>query len=479
MGYWENEENDMKKLSFWALAWMIGLLLGACSNDEKTPFLSSVSLKYDKVELNVGDTLQLDCSIMPEEITPVLHWYSLDTTVVTVDEVGMLFGIRMGNAMVIVEAMDEGIVVKDTCKVQVSNVDAGFIQLSEHEKTLDVDESFILSYKIEPENTTDKRVRWYVDNPNIVSVDDGKVTALAAGDARIAVTVIASGVSDVCSVHVNPVEVTEIILSETEVELEKNRGITLTATVLPENATDKTITWTSSDEAIATVQNNGTVIAYAEGECEITATSVDGKVTATCQVTVIPVKVTGVTLDLPEKILLGDEFPVTYQMLPLDADNQAVRIESSDESVIKVVDGIAIRAMKMGEATITVITEEGGFTSSSVVRVAEITEFVVARITSSSIMNMDGYCSGSIYSTLYNNSNRDITLTRMEIRDTEYDWVVSYTDDPSLLGMVPAHQSSNNLGSRKLRDVYMPRIVWYFIYEGKSYETSVQYESHS
>jgi uncharacterized protein YjdB len=136
-----------------------------------------------------------------------------------------------------------------------------------------------------PWNATDKTVTWTSGNPFVATVDqDGKVTALHEGTATI--TAKAGDMTASCSVTVknSVVAVESVTLDKTSLELYEGEVAMLYATVLPWGATDRTITWTSGNPSVATVDQNGKVTALHEGTTTITAKA--GDKTATCSVTV-------------------------------------------------------------------------------------------------------------------------------------------------------------------------------------------------
>ena len=144
-------------------------------------------------------------------------------------------------------------------------------------------DSLIVVYN--PPNLTEKAITWTSSNPKVATVSNGTVTAVAAGTSTITATTT-NGKTATCTVTVNAVNVvpTSVSLSKTNISLEIGKSETLTATVLPSNATEKAITWVSNNTKVATVAN-GKVTAVAAGTATITAKTTNGK-TAICQVTV-------------------------------------------------------------------------------------------------------------------------------------------------------------------------------------------------
>ena len=214
-------------------------------------------------------TLQEDLEIGEGESLTIGEGASLDTNgkTITVESGGKLEGNIPTN----------GVVYKVTG-----------VTLSETTLTLDVGESDTLTATITPSNATDQNVTWSSDNESVATVDqNGRVTAVAQGGATI--TAAVDGKSAKCSVTVNaaaPVPVTSVSLDKTSLELTEGKTAQLTATVEPNNATNKNVTWESSNTSVATVDANGLVTAVSAGTATITVTTVDGGKTDTCTVTV-------------------------------------------------------------------------------------------------------------------------------------------------------------------------------------------------
>ena len=154
--------------------------------------------------------------------------------------------------------------------------------------TLEIGESYTLFATVSPDNATDKSVTWTSSDQSVAMVEDGKVTAIESGTATITATT-SNGKTASCMITViepapEVIEVTSVSLNKTSLTLEIGESEILTATVLPNNATDKSVTWTSSDQAVAMVAN-GEVTAVGSGIATITATVSNGK-TAICRITV-------------------------------------------------------------------------------------------------------------------------------------------------------------------------------------------------
>ena len=159
------------------------------------------------------------------------------------------------------------------------------ITLSYTSATLVEGESLTLSATVTPADATDKTVTWSSSDETVATVDaNGLVKAIAPGTAVI--TSKAGDKSATCTLTVEKkvIPVSGISLNHTSATLVEGDSITLTATVTPADATDKTVTWSSSDETVATVDANGKVVAIAPGTAVITALA--GDFTATCEIVV-------------------------------------------------------------------------------------------------------------------------------------------------------------------------------------------------
>jgi len=163
------------------------------------------------------------------------------------------------------------------------------VSLSETNKTITIGEEFTLTATVTPTDAADKSVKWTSDNSNVATVDEGKVTAVAAGTANIKVTTKDGGKTATCAVTVsasNIVVVTGVSVDPKEKLLGIGEELVIKATITPEDATNKKVTWTSDNEAVAKIDESGKVTAISGGTAKITVTTEDGGKTATCAITV-------------------------------------------------------------------------------------------------------------------------------------------------------------------------------------------------
>ncbi|MDO5115531.1 MAG: Ig-like domain-containing protein [Synergistaceae bacterium] len=171
-------------------------------------------------------------------------------------------------------------------------VDVTSVDISERSITLNRLDTHRLNATVLPADATNQAVSWSSSNESVAAVENGLVTALSIGTATITVTTDDGGYTASCEVTVNgtptPVDVyvTSVALSESSLTLDAGGTRLLTATVQPDNATNQAVSWSSSNESVAAVNESGLVTAVAAGTATITVTTVDGGKTASCTVTV-------------------------------------------------------------------------------------------------------------------------------------------------------------------------------------------------
>lgn len=252
------------------------------------------------------------------------------------------------------------------------------VEITEKNVTLDKGNTASIVATVKPENATNKNVTWSSSDENVAKVVNGVVTGIGEGTATITVTTDDGGKTDTCTVTVNdnkqveeiPVTGVKFDINLAEgVSLVVNKGTTYTveATVLPENATNKNITWSSSDENIIKIAN-GVITAIEEGTATITVTTVDGNKTASITVKVVSNEVVPVeSISLNKKTLeieVGTETNLEVTFNPSDASNKNVRWTSSDEKVATISETGIIKALAEGKTTITVTSEDGNKTAT-------------------------------------------------------------------------------------------------------------------
>ena len=307
--------------------------------------------------LKVGDSCMLAVTFNPTDATDKsLNWSSGNTAVATVDGSGKVIAVAKGSAK-IKATSSNGKTAECTVTVEEKTIQVDSITVND-KLSLKVGESCALSVTFNPADATDKTLKWSSDKTAVATVDsNGKVTAVAVGSAKITAT-SNNGKTAVCNVEVvdNKISVTEVSLNKTALELVVEGTETLTATIKPENATDKTVTWATSDTAIVTVDTNGKVKAVKEGTATITVTTKDGGKKAECKVTVKS-KTTENSISLDKtsaSMKVGETLTLTAKVTP---EGKKVTWKSSDETKATVDENGKVTAKAEGKVDITATIE--------------------------------------------------------------------------------------------------------------------------
>ena len=239
-----------------------------------------------------------------------------------------------------------------------------------------------LNVSVYPTVATDKKVTWESSDESIATVDEeSNNSALIiannngkTGDVDITVSSVTNpNVKNTCTIKVvSPIPTSGVELDEEEIELAINEDIQLEATILPENAANKEVTWQSSNEEVVTVDQEGNVKGVSNGEATITVTTVEGSHKATCEVTVhTPIR--EVQLGYDWKIPLGYSKLLTADVYPKNASNKELIWEIDDEEIATIVNNEKVLGIKKGKTTITVKSKENpGICSTREVNVVTI-----------------------------------------------------------------------------------------------------------
>ena len=245
------------------------------------PAVSSVSMPAT-ASVEIGKTATLSAAVNPDNaLYKKLTWSSSNTSIATVDASGVVTGKKAGTA-VITAKTSNGKSASCTVTVTKPEKKVTSVTLNLNALSFVVGESYALKATVSPADATDASLTWTTSDSSVATVSNGTVKAVGAGNATITCTA-KSGVSAKCIVSVYPA-VASVSMPAT-VSLESGKTATLKATVNPNNAMYKTLTWSSSDTSVATVDANGVVTGKKAGTAVITAKASNGK-SASCTVTV-------------------------------------------------------------------------------------------------------------------------------------------------------------------------------------------------
>jgi uncharacterized protein YjdB len=367
---------------------------------------TGVSLDKAATSVSVNGVEDLAYTVVPANATNKnVVWSSNNTSVVTVDGNGRITGLVEGTATVTVMTEDGLFGASCVVTVQTQTIAVTGVSMGKTSTTISVNGVEDLQYTIVPANATNKDVTWSSNNTSVATVDgNGRITGVAAGSATVTVTSDDGqfGASCVVTVQTQTIAVTGISTGKTSTTVSVNGVEDLTHTIVPANATNKSVTWSSNDVSVATVDGNGRVTGVAAGTATVTVTSDDGQFGASCVVTVQTqtIAVTGVSLNrTTATVTVNGVESLTGTLTPSNASNKGVTWSSNDVSVATVDGNGRVAGVAAGTATVTVTSDDGGFTASCIVTVQEPTVAVT------------GVSLGKAATTVYAGEVEDLTYT--------------------------------------------------------------------
>jgi len=331
--------------------------------------VTGVSLNKNKIDIVEGSTYTLTATVEPNNATyPSVTWTSSDEGVATVDENGVVTAVSKGTA--IITATTEENNFKSNCSVNVLR-SVSSIKLNYSSLNIGVGYTKTLTATVYPETATNRDIIWSTDDPEIATVSNGIVTAVGYGTTKIKATTVDGGFVAECTIN-STIPVNGISLNKISEELLIGETVSLVEIVTPTDAFDKSVTWISSDSAVASVEN-GKVTANSAGNAVITAKTNDGGKTASCVITVKEpiVNVKDITLNKCDISLnAGESETLVATLSPTNATNKEITWISSDESIAIVDTNGKVTAKSNGIAIITVTTNDGNKEATCTVTVS-------------------------------------------------------------------------------------------------------------
>lgn len=284
---------------------IFGLLLVltfSCKKDKKELKIvaSKIIVNPSSIDLKAGgDSATVHAYFLPKNIPledTQVRWVVEDEKIAMVDDNGIITSVGAGTTNVTAISDNN---LKSTCIVNVFNeiIDVKELKLeneSDKELSLIIGDVKTISLSVFPENATNKNIEWSSSNSDVARVENGVVTALAAGKTSV-LAVANNGVKVRCHITVGDKDVeaksisiiynSEVVNESEGTILRLNKTKVLNAWILPDDTTNKDVVWSSSDKLIATVADNGEVTALKKGEVIITATTSNG-IEAKCRVSI-------------------------------------------------------------------------------------------------------------------------------------------------------------------------------------------------
>ncbi len=301
------------------------------------------------VVMNEGETEQLNAYI--DNTKESVTWASDDTSIATVSSTGIVTPRSIGSCTITATNANG---MKANCMVYVYRTASSMI-LSKSEINVNEGQSYGLT-TIQNPTAANETVKWYSENEKVATVDqNGYVTAKARGTTKIYAITTQSNLRAECFVNVSA-PIASITLSATSKSIKIGSSDIISATLSPSDY-EGNITWSSLDESIATVDQNGKITAHKIGITYITATATSG-ITAQCTVTVTQPSIS-VTVNKPRiTTYVNSTYQLSASMLPLDTTD-TITWSSSSTTYATVSSTGLVTGKRVGTATITARTSSG------------------------------------------------------------------------------------------------------------------------
>ena len=242
-----------------------------------------INLNRNSLTLDQDQTYTLT---VDKNVSGTVKWESSNATVATVDQKGKITAKKAGQTTITATINN----LKSQCVVNVVKVEyhVRSVSVSQKSVSLTVGGSTKVTATVSPDKVTNKDVTWKSQNTNIATVDStGKITARAVGSTEIIVTSVDNNKTATVKVTVEPINPTKLVLSASSTKLNVGTSTNIIATVTPSNATDKRVTYSSSNSNVLSVSSTGKVSAKAVGTATITAKTMAGNISSSITFTVV------------------------------------------------------------------------------------------------------------------------------------------------------------------------------------------------
>lgn len=321
--------------------------------------INTITFSESYAEINVGDVYSVKYTKDPVDVyNNKINWKSSNEKVAKVDENGVVTALSRGSVEITAVA-DDGKGAEATIYLTVNQL-AKEIKLNKTSLSIAPGNTIDLIATVSPTDTNNSEVEWTSSNEKVATVSYGSVTAVGKGTAIISCKTT-DGTELVATCKVTVIQpVTSIKLNATKKTLVKGKTVALKATVGPTSASNKSVTWKSSNKKVATVTASGVVKAVGKGKAVITCTAKDGsKVSAKCTITSV-IRVTKVKLSKSSvAVKRGKKVTLKATVTPTTASNRAVVWKSSNSKIATVTQKGVVTAKKKGRVVITCKAKDG------------------------------------------------------------------------------------------------------------------------
>ena len=369
------------------------------TNDEpKDTTIKDIRLNETNLNLFIGDKVKLKATISPSNINKKITWSSSNTSIAKVNASGEVTAIKEGK-VVIIATVDK---VKTTCNITVKKIPVQSLELDKTNLDLSIGKKIELKVR-----NINKTITWSSSDTSIAKVNElGEVTGIKEG--KVVITATSDNSKITCNITVKKVPVQSITLDKTSFNLSIGKSVNLKATISPSNATNKTITWSSSNTNIAKVNEYGEVTGIKEGNVIITATIDNYK--ATCNVTVKKVPVQSIKLDKTSlNLTIGEKVKLNATISPSNATNKTITWSSSNTSIAKVNSSGEVTGIKAGNVIITATVDNSKVTCNVTVKSIPVQYITLDKINFDVVSGEEIPLTAKMYPN--NATNKDITWT--------------------------------------------------------------------
>ncbi|MDR2799164.1 MAG: Ig-like domain-containing protein [Bifidobacteriaceae bacterium] len=355
-----------------------GTQLTAHTNIEVMVSAQGISLNPKPLSrIRVGEVYQYQWLFSPLNTTNQnVSFSSSNPSAVSVTNAGQITGLAVGNATITITTEGGGFTDSQTL-----SADRGITQISISPKSvvIPINNNYTFSSTVLPDSAPIKTVQYSLEPTDPTASINPNTGVFSSGNVPRENVLVVVRPTDNMILHddahvriVRPVNSVALSPSTAQIGTEKTQA--LSSTVLPSDATDKTLTYSSSNESVATVDENGIVTGHTAGTATITAKSIEtvsGHASAEASITVVQ-SVTSVDVSPHElQMNVGDSSDLSVAVYPTNAYNKNFTISSSDPTVVSTSSPAHLTALKGGTAIITITTLDGAFQIASTVHVYE------------------------------------------------------------------------------------------------------------
>ena len=340
--------------------------------------VTSITVTPATVTLPVQRTTQLTVSVLPTNATDKsVTWTSSNPTVCSVSNTGFVSSLTYGNSVITARSNDGGFTASSQITVPSPSqtISVFSVTISPSTINLAVNQTYQINPSITPVNATNKTVTWTSSNVAVATVSSsGLVTVRQNGTAVITARTVDGGKTATLTIT-SVVSVSSISITPTAINLPINQTYQVNAVIMPTNAANKQITWSSSNSSVASVTSTGLVTARQTGTSVVKATTVDGGKTSFIVVSVyIPVVSVNITSPSTINLFVNQTYQINYVINPANSSNKDISWASSKSNIATVSVSGLITAKSIGTTVVTVKTVDGNKTSTCTVNVSRVSQ---------------------------------------------------------------------------------------------------------